>query len=191
MALGQNYEVSVPPGVWTLLVQSSVAGDGLKQYLGFTGTGEVPAFFRCYHRLTAVNQNADPAQIEFRHAYRITPSDRTAMVADKAEVLQAGLFAWLEVFHAGAFGRTVNDGTTASNTTVTSATAAFVNAAAPNGDVGAAIFGGSIPVGATIVSVQSATQCTISAPATATASGLSLTICDPTNHKFTGTILGG
>lgn len=68
--------------------------------------------------------------------------------------------------------RTVTDGaTTASSTTVTSATAAFTAA-----DVGSAISGGSIPASASIVSVTNSTTVVISANATATATGVSLTI---------------
>lgn len=67
--------------------------------------------------------------------------------------------------------RSVTDGTTATNTTVTSATANFTDA-----DVGRRISGGSIPTNARIVAVASATSCTISAAATATATGLTLSI---------------
>lgn len=79
---------------------------------------------------------------------------------------------------AGAQTRTVADGVTATNTTVTSATAAFV---APSwgdtgGDLGAAISGAGIPAGAYIVSVESPTSVTISAATTATATGVSITI---------------
>jgi phage baseplate assembly protein gpV len=71
--------------------------------------------------------------------------------------------------------RTVTNGvTTASSTTVTSATAAFTSA-----DVGATISGGSIPAGATIVSITSGTSVVISAAATVTASSVSITISGP------------
>ena len=70
--------------------------------------------------------------------------------------------------------RTVDDGaTTASSTTVTSATANFTS-----DDVGMPISGGSIPAGATIVSVTDASTVVISAAATATASSVSITIDD-------------
>ena len=65
----------------------------------------------------------------------------------------------------------VDDGTTASNTTVTSATMAF-----QKDDLGKAIQGGSIPAGATITAVASATSVTISAAASSTASNVPLTI---------------
>lgn len=67
---------------------------------------------------------------------------------------------------------TVADGaTTASSKTVTSATAAFTAT-----DVGRAISGGSIPTGAVIEKVNSATSVNVSRAATATATGVSLTI---------------
>lgn len=66
----------------------------------------------------------------------------------------------------------VADGaTTAASATVTSATAAFTA-----DDLGVAISGGSIPAGATIVKINSATSVVVSAAATATATGVSLTI---------------
>lgn len=71
----------------------------------------------------------------------------------------------------GPVARTVTDGATNSNTTVTSATAAFEAK-----DRGASISGGSIPVGAYIVAVGSATSVTISAAATTTATGVTLVI---------------
>ena len=81
----------------------------------------------------------------------------------------------LVVGQPGPQTRTVTDGvTTANSTAVTSATAAFQQA-----DVGDSISGGTIPAGATIVSVQSATAVTISAAATASATAVSLTITVP------------
>lgn len=65
----------------------------------------------------------------------------------------------------------VTDGATNTNTTVTSATAAFTAA-----DVGAPISGGSIPAGAYITVIGSATSVTISAAATTTATAVTLTI---------------
>lgn len=71
-----------------------------------------------------------------------------------------------------AASRTVNDGvTTATSTTVTSATAAFTAC-----DVGVPISGGSIPGGATIQVINSGTSVTLSAAATTTAATVSLTI---------------
>lgn len=69
-------------------------------------------------------------------------------------------------------GRTVTDGvTTSGSAVVTSATANFAST-----DVGHHITGTGIPAGATILSVQSATSVTISAAATVTGSGVSLTL---------------
>lgn len=68
--------------------------------------------------------------------------------------------------------------TTASSTTVTSATAAFSTA-----DVGVLVTGAGIPSLATISSVTNATTAILSAAATATATGVALTI---TNQKNDG-----
>jgi hypothetical protein len=72
--------------------------------------------------------------------------------------------------------RTVNDGVLNGTTTVTSATAAFLGGAAPAGDVGASITGTGIPAGASIASVTNATTVVISAAATASGTGRTLTI---------------
>lgn len=67
--------------------------------------------------------------------------------------------------------RTVADGATNTNTTVTSATAVF-----SADDIGKPISGTGIPAATTITAVASATSVTISAAATATATGVTLTI---------------
>lgn len=68
--------------------------------------------------------------------------------------------------------RTVTDGaTTNTSTTFTSATAAFQDA-----DEGASIVGAGIPANTTILTVNSSTNVTLSAAATATASGVTATI---------------
>ncbi len=107
-------------------------------------------------------------------------------------------------------GRTTDDGVTASNTTVTSATAAFTSndvgafidggryrtvtdgttnsnttvtsatAIFSAGDMGADIEGGSIPAGATITGFTNSTTVTISAPATTTATSVHLIVQDST-----------
>lgn len=69
-------------------------------------------------------------------------------------------------------GRSVADGATNTNTTVTSATAAFASPA----DVGAIIAGPGIPGGTTIASVTNSTTVVISVAATATATNQPLTI---------------
>lgn len=78
-------------------------------------------------------------------------------------------------------GRRVASGATTNGSAVfTAAGAAFANDTAQNaGDVGRSIVGPGIPAGTTILSVDSATQVTMSANATATASGLTVDIaCD-------------
>lgn len=71
-----------------------------------------------------------------------------------------------------AFARTVTDGvTTNTDATVTSATARFRAE-----DVGKAITGAGIPDGATIATFNSATSVELSVPATATASGVTVTV---------------
>lgn len=71
-----------------------------------------------------------------------------------------------------SMGRSVADGATNTNTTVTSATASFASPA----DVGAIIAGAGIPGGTTIASVTNGTTVVISAAATATATNVPLTI---------------
>jgi len=73
--------------------------------------------------------------------------------------------------------RTVTDGVTNATTTVTSATASFTST-----DQWKNISGGSIPSGAFIVSVTNGTTVVISAAATASASGVSVTIGAPVTH---------
>lgn len=80
------------------------------------------------------------------------------------------------IFPNGTTARTVTDGVINTTTTVTSATAAFVAT-----DVGASIVGIGIPAGTTITIVGSGTSVTISQAATATASGVTLTI---TRQKY-------
>ncbi len=67
--------------------------------------------------------------------------------------------------------RTVTDGVTNATTTVTSATAAFTQY-----DVGARISGGTIPANATILSINSSNSVVISAAASGSASGVTITV---------------
>ncbi len=67
--------------------------------------------------------------------------------------------------------RIVSDGVTNSTTTITSATAAFTNA-----DIGSYVTGSGITALAKIVSITNATTAVISIAATASATGVSLTI---------------
>jgi hypothetical protein len=78
--------------------------------------------------------------------------------------------------------RVVADGaTTSASAVVTSASAAF-----KIGDVGSPISGTGIPAATTIISVQSATSVTMSANATASATGVSITlgVSGTTRHGF-------
>lgn len=88
------------------------------------------------------------------------------LACSEGEIATLGLdvVARREILH-----RTVADGATNSNTTVTSATAAFTA-----DDIGKPISGGTIPAGATITAVASATSVTISAAASGTATGVTL-----------------
>jgi len=81
------------------------------------------------------------------------------------------------VVPATGMGRAVADGATNTNTTVTSATAAFNNPL----DIGAVIAGPGIPSGSTITAVGSSTSVTISAAATATATNQPLIITRTTS----------
>ncbi len=102
-----------------------------------------------------------------------------APVAFDQSVYGAGVSIWTapnDVNPGGAntgvnSTRTVTDAVTAVGTTLTSATAAFSYA-----DVGRSVSGGSIPAGATVASVQSATAATLSAAATAAANGVTVTV---------------
>lgn len=107
-----------------------------------------------------------------------TALDSTQYVLDAlAGALVATFYADTTVVVVYTYGigvRAVDDGATNTNTTVTSATAAFTDA-----DIGKSISGGTIPADATISDVASATSCTISAAATGTATGVTLTIGSP------------
>ena len=82
--------------------------------------------------------------------------------------------------------RVVTDGVTNATTTVTSATAAFAA-----GDLGRPISGGTIPAGAVIVAFSSATSVTISAAATGSASGVTLTLGGGIGAKIEELIIEG
>lgn len=78
------------------------------------------------------------------------------------------------------------DGVTATNTTLTSATAAFTA-----NDVGITVTGAGIPGGTTIKTVNSATSVTLSAATTATASGVSITLGRVWPRRQTTQVLQG
>lgn len=88
-----------------------------------------------------------------------------------------------QVFGAANGGQTYADGTTATNTTVTSATAAFTAA-----DVGKTITGAGIPAATTITVIGSATSVTVSQATTATATGVSITIHRTTAAQYPSTV---
>lgn len=77
-----------------------------------------------------------------------------------------------QVIPTSKMGRTVTDGAINTNTNCTSATAAFATPA----DAGAIIAGIGIPSGTTIQSVTNGTTIVLSQAATATATGVTLTI---------------
>lgn len=78
---------------------------------------------------------------------------------------------------SGNAGRAYNDGvTTDESTTLTSASATFVA-----GDVGKRIIGAGIPDGTTIASRTNGTTIELSQPATASASGVTITLLDRTS----------
>lgn len=77
-----------------------------------------------------------------------------------------------QVIPVSKLGRTVTDGAINTNTSCTSATAAFASPA----DAGAVIAGIGIPSGTTIQSVTNSTTIVLSQAATATATGVTLTI---------------
>jgi hypothetical protein len=106
----------------------------------------------------------------------IRPLTYTGMMVDEWEIAcAAGEFATIGLTFAGMqeIGyRTVTDGvTTSASPAITSATAAW-NA----DDVGKPITGTGIPAATTILSVQSATNATLSANASATGSSITFTI---------------
>jgi hypothetical protein len=106
----------------------------------------------------------------------IRPMTYTAMMVEDWELAcAAGEFASIGLTFAGLreIGyRTVSDGvTTSGSAAITSATAVWTQ-----DDVGKPISGTGIPAAATILSVQSATNATLSANATATASSITFTI---------------
>lgn len=112
------------------------------------------------------------------------------VILSPGQVLEMVPLSWIgynygvwSVVSNASMGRTVADGVTATNTTVTSATAAFVA-----GDVGAIIAGPGIPSGATILQINSGTSVGISVATTASASSLALTI-PPATASFTPDVI--
>lgn len=87
----------------------------------------------------------------------------------------------------GSYSRVFTDGaTTNASATLTSATGAGFTLS----DVGRPVSGAGIPVGATIIGWTSATSVTMSANATATASGVSVTLGSHTLAVYNGSVSG-
>lgn len=107
-----------------------------------------------------------------------TTLDSTEYSLDRAAsvvVVNVGQDVPVTVTYTHGLGaRTVTDGATNSNTSITSATAGFTAA-----DIGKTITGTGIPTGTTISAVASTTAATISEAATATATGVTFTIGTP------------
>lgn len=100
------------------------------------------------------------------------------VIVAPGQVLELNPLDWVgynygvwSVVPAASMGRTVTDGATNSNTTVTSATAAFTS-----NDLGAIIATPNIPGGATILQINSGTSVGISVAATATGTSQAMTI---------------
>lgn len=92
-------------------------------------------------------------------------------VADGSSTTVAAASKWVR-----EESRTVTDGVLNSTTTVTSATAGFTAAA----DVGLLVIGTGVTPGTYIASVTNSTTAVLSAPATASASGVTLQFCTNT-----------
>lgn len=102
--------------------------------------------------------------------FRIAPSQLDTLNMVSNGLFLSGATGWSQNW--GPSTRSVSDGvTTASSTTITSATANFAST-----DVGVGISGGSIPAGATIASVTNTTTAVLSAAATTSATAVSITI---------------
>lgn len=109
----------------------------------------------------------------------ILPSDFAAMAQNVTGVYRALAINGLSP------GRTVTDGVLNSTTTITSATANFTPT-----DIGRTVVGTGIPSLATISAYTSSTTVTLSAAATATATGVTLAFGDLTNQQRCVTVCG-
>lgn len=107
-----------------------------------------------------------------RGGIRFNPPPKLSTITQGVGVISAAFDASGQTFADGA--------TTNASTTVTSATAAFTQA-----DVGRTITGAGIPAGATILAVTNSTTAVMSQAATATASGVSITIGRGSKATFT------
>lgn len=113
----------------------------------------------------------------------ITPNNGPVLSVNLNDYLGFNYGVW-QVVPTASMGRLVADGaTTNASPTVTSATAAFAA-----GDLGGVVATTNLPVGATIITVNSATSVVMSANATATGSSQSFTIT-PSTSLFTPDIV--
>jgi len=113
--------------------------------------------------------NRVPAQAPYGTWAAYTNADCTTAPIVYADVVLPGL-------------RSVADGvTTSGSATVSSATASFGSK-----DVGRLILASGVPAGSSIATVVSATQVTLTNPATATASGLAMTVTSNPNYPIYG-----
>lgn len=126
-----------------------------------------------------IHKNNAQFNMEFSNQIGVYPHLLATLQAIKDSGFEDRVF--LAPFHEGNGGggsadesRVVTDGVLNSTTTITSATAAFVS-----GDVGSIVTGTGIPSGTTIDSVTNATTVVLSDAATATATGVNLTITNP------------
>lgn len=144
-------------------------------YASITGTG-IPA----NTTIAAVNS---PTSVTLSAAATATGSGLSIVITRVGGDWVTGSYGTWIVVPAYLMGRVVADGATNSNTTVTSASAAFTSR-----DVGAVIATANLPVGTTIASVTNATTVVTSAAATATGTSQAMTIT-PVNSLFTPDIV--
>lgn len=170
----------------------------------FARVGQAAAAYRSRHRM---NPEAPLRLMLPAWVKELVRSDLARTLGDPQNVLaitEAMIDNWFSVRHirptwyldsktggnqvigAATGGSTYTDlATTSGAATITSASAGFTSA-----DVGKTIVGTGIPASTTILSVQSATGATMSANATATASGVTFTIGRPVASQFPNLIFG-
>lgn len=133
-----------------------------------------------WNQLVAQYNPPNPAlaAVDIITANPTTLQIRCATVAG-ANAILPGILGIVPMSVAGAIGRTVQDAATNSNTIVTSATANFVNAPWPAGDVGAPVTGLNIIDGTTIATWSSATAVVLNQAAIGTGTNGNLSIDTP------------
>lgn len=85
-------DVDVPPQAEVEIL--SWTSDGVKELIGFLGSGTYSAEYRLY-------VGSDPAPW---YVYQTSPGNRTAYVADRATVVPAGQVVSLKVYHESTEG---------------------------------------------------------------------------------------